>query len=449
MVAGAPRKSRPRGGARWLQTLVDELQEAGTPARAASAMGGVLKVELDRPAELTVEVKPREPGRKYFCETARFGVAYCGARTLTPHQEAAMGRFTEVLRRVEAKLPEVLEAAVGVGAPGGGAGAGAPEHTIEYAQSPDGERSCEVLLRLTSRCNQDCPFCSAPPPHAEPSLAAVLQFLDGALPRLPRPMVTLTGGEPTIWPPLLELVTSLLARRDAPRVRVQTNAVAFADPGALAGWPRSARLSFFVSLHAADARRYDLCTGTTGQYERAVAGTRNLAGTGCHVALNLVANRFNQDHVLDWVRAVPALFPAPHTPSIHFSIAMCPEHRASAPDCLVRYTDLAPRLQEAAALAAALGVDCEPLLASSHAAIPPCLLEEQYRARGGSRPGQGALPVQRRDEVGVEDLRKAWVKARSCERCAEDPFCLGLPRPYAARFGLGELRPIERTGARC
>jgi hypothetical protein len=201
-----------------------------------------------------------------------------------------------------------------------------------------------------------------------------------------------------------------------------------------------------VSLHAAEERRYDQVTGTTGQFDRAVEGARNLAQTGCPVVLNLVATRFNVDHVLDWVRAVPRLFPTPHIPSIHFSIAMCPEHRPAAPDCLVRYTDLAPKLQEAAALAAKLGVDCEPLLASSHAAIPPCLLEEQYRVRGGScGAAKGALPVQRRDEVGVEDLHKPWIKARGCARCTEDAFCLGLPRPYVARFGLSELRPIERT----
>jgi hypothetical protein len=446
MAEGAPRKSRPRGGARWLQALVEELGRAGASARTASAIGGVLKVELAKP-ELTVEIKPREAGRNYFGETARFGVTYCGARSLTPPQETAMGRVIEVLRRVEGDLPAVLEAAVGVAAPGARAAGGAPAHTIEYSQSARGdERSCEVLLRLTSRCNQDCPFCSAPPPHAEPSLAAVLEFLDGALPRLPRPMVTLTGGEPTIWPPLLELVKSLLDRKDAPRVRVQTNAVAFAEPRALAGWPRGERLSFFVSLHAVEPQRYDRCTGTTGQLDRAVAGVRNLVATGCPVVLNLVATRFNVDHVLDWVRAVPRLFPAPGTPSIHFSIAMCPEHRPGAPDCLVRYTDLAPRLQEAAALAAEVGVDCEPLLASSHAAIPPCLLEEQYRVRGGScGAAKGALPVQRRDEVGVEDRSRPWIKARSCHTCAEDPYCLGLPRPYVARFGLGELRPIVRT----
>ena len=167
MAAGAPRKSRPRGGQRWLQTLIEELRRAGVEARAASAIGGVLKVEIAGPAELTVEVKPREPGRKYYCETARFGASYCGSRSLTPAQEAAMGRFTEVLRRVEGTLPEVLEAAVGVGAPGARAAGATPEHTVEYSRSASGdERSCELLLRLTSRCNQDCPFCSAPPPHA-------------------------------------------------------------------------------------------------------------------------------------------------------------------------------------------------------------------------------------------------------------------------------------------
>lgn len=441
-MARTPRPARPPGGARWLQTLVDDLKQAGLTARAASALGGVLKVELAAPAELTIEVKPREPGRRCFCETARFGVAYCGYRNLTPAQEAALGRFVAVLKRVESDLPEVLEAAVGVGTPGGGGGE--PEHTIEYAQSASsGEQACELLLRLTSRCNQGCPFCSAPPPHAEPSLAEVIKFLDRALPRLPRPMVTLTGGEPTIWPPLLELVTKLLERPDGLRVRVQTNAVAFADPRSLSAWPRSERLSFFVSLHAAEPGRYDLCTGTTGQFERAVAGTRNLAQTDSPIVLNLVATRFNLDHVLDWVRAVPRLVPAPHTPSIHFSIAMCPEHRPSAPDCLVRYTELAPRLQQAAALAATLGVECEPLLSSSHAAIPPCLLEERYRVRTGMA-GRGSLPVQRLGETGVEDRSKPWIKSRDCARCTEDALCLGLPRPYVARFGLDELRPITR-----
>src|SRR5512143_3012474 len=136
-MARAPRRSRPRGGARWLQQLVDELKRAGLTAGAASALGGVLKVELAAPAALTIEVKPREPGQRCFCETARFGVAYCGQHTLTPAQEAAMGRFTDVLRRVEGTLPEALEAAVGVGTPGGGTG-GTPEHTIEYSQSAEG-----------------------------------------------------------------------------------------------------------------------------------------------------------------------------------------------------------------------------------------------------------------------------------------------------------------------
>ncbi|MBI5479262.1 MAG: hypothetical protein HY906_10420 [Deltaproteobacteria bacterium] len=194
MAAGAPRRSRPRGGPRWLQTLVEEVRRAGVESRAAPAIGGVLKVELAGPAELTVEVKPLEAGRRYFCQTTRFGVSYCGSRNLTPAQEAAMGRFTEALRRVEDRLPEILEAAVGVGTPGQRAAGGAPEHTVEYSQNASAdERSCELLLRLTSRCNQDCPFCSAPPPHAEPALEEVIKFLDKALPRLPRPHVARFG----------------------------------------------------------------------------------------------------------------------------------------------------------------------------------------------------------------------------------------------------------------
>jgi hypothetical protein len=432
-------------GPRWLQELVAHLREAGVAVKSAAASGGVLTVTLGEAAErgLKVDVKPLTPGQGCYLQTARLALSYRGAGRLAPTHAAQLGLLADVLRGVEADLPEVLDAPVGVDAPGAGGVAGFPYSTVEWSRgASDDAVWCELLVRLTSRCNQDCPFCSAPPPHAEPTRAAVVTWIDSVLPKLPpRPLVTLTGGEPTIWPDLRGLVAELLER--AVSVRVQTNAVAFAAPGSLDGWPVTDRLSFFVSFHAAQPDLYDRCTGSHGQLDRAVAGIGNLAGRGYPLVLNLVATRHNVDHILDWVRTVPTLVPPPATPRIHFSIAMCPDHRPTAPDCLVRYTELAPRLQEAAQLAASLGVECEALLSSSHASIPACLVEAAYRARGGfGQERGGSRPIQRGHEAGVEDARKPWVKSRRCAQCSQDRWCLGLPRAYVLRFGLEELRPI-------
>jgi uncharacterized Fe-S cluster-containing radical SAM superfamily protein len=432
-------------GPRWLQELVAHLREHGVPVKSAAATGGVLALTLGTAAErgLKVDVKPLKPGQGCYLQTARLALSYRGAGRLAPAQAAHLTRLGEVLGGVEADLPEVFDAPVGVDAPGADGLAGFPYSTVEWSRgATDDAVWCELLVRLTSRCNQTCPFCSAPPPHAEPSRAGVVAWLDEVLPRLPpQPLVTLTGGEPTIWAGLRELVAEMLGRHL--NVRVQTNAVAFAEASSLDGWPVSDRLTFFVSFHAATPDLYDRCTGSHDQFERAVAGIRNLAGRGHALVLNLVATRHNVDHLLDWVRAVPALVPPPDTPRIHFSIAMCPDHRPAAPDCLVRYTELAPRLQEAAKLAAAMGVQCESLLSSSHASIPACLVADAFRVRGGfGQERGGSRPVQRSHEVGIEDTRKPWVKSHRCEQCSQGPWCLGLPRAYVLRFGLEELRPI-------
>jgi pyruvate-formate lyase-activating enzyme len=438
-----------QAGPPWLRRLVAEAVRARVPVVTASALNGVLTLVLRGAGNrrLDVEVKAAAPAGRYFLRTARYGICYRGATRLSPEQDRQLRALGDVLRAQEDGFPEPLEARVGVDALPPGAGvagpAGFPWCGIERLVDPTGGvLSTELLVRLTSRCNQACPFCSAPPPHGEPTVEAVIAWIDAAIPLHQRLIVTLTGGEPTLWPGLAEVVDHLLARGGIMQVKIQTNAVAFADPAALPAWPPAPRLAFFVSFHGARPDVYDRCCGTTNQLDRAVAGIRTLLGAGHDVVLNLVVNRHNVDHLEEWVDAVPRLF-GPRPPRVHFSVTTCPDHRPAAPSVLVAYTELAPRLQAAARHAAAIGVSCEPLLSSSHASIPACLLDADLRRRrGSSQVAAGALPVQRAAEVGVEDTRKPWVKAARCAGCSQTAWCLGLPRAYVLRFGLAELRPI-------
>ncbi|NOZ01994.1 MAG: radical SAM protein, partial [Deltaproteobacteria bacterium] len=316
-----------------------------------------------------------------------------------------------------------------------------PFATLERSRT-DGSLNTEVLVRLNRECNLDCPFCSAPDLEQVDAgdLNACLEWvsenLEGA-------RVALTGGEPTLRRDFDEVLRFVLGLSGIEAVQVQTNAVRFASSGWAASLPGpDPMLNYFVSMHAVDPDLYDLCTGGEGQFERAVKGTRALLAAGHRVVLNVVVNRHNLHHLDELVRSIPGVFggDSPQDtldslPGLHFSTLTCPPGRPEVERWLVRYSELVPRVEAAAALAQGLGIEVDPLVGSTHAAVPPCLVGHEHRRAATHRPE----PLY--GETGYEDYRRPWVKASSCRRCRLDRYCLGVPAPYARQFGLGELKP--------
>jgi pyruvate-formate lyase-activating enzyme len=369
-----------------------------------------------------------------------FALSYSGVPALDDLQQTWVDLVAALLARSPEKLPALLSRAGAAGTETLALGEALPLEfpfcTLEVADDADGSGArMELLVRTTIRCNQDCPFCSAPPPLPDPPLADLRRLLDRIHGSGLRGLVTLTGGEPTLRRDLPELVRHALSGPTDQDVQLQTNAVFFQAPERVAAYPVHPRLKFFVSLHAVDEAIYDACTATRGQLPRALAGIRNLLAAGHDLLLNCVLNRLNVDHVQDWIEAIPRLFPQ-GSPLLHFSVTMCPEHRPGAPDLLVPYRELGPKLEAAVRRADALGLRHDGLQSSTHASIPACLTSPEARQDPTHRPRLGA------HETGHEDFSKLWVKAARCRGCRVDPWCLGLPRPYARRFGFDELQPL-------
>jgi hypothetical protein len=433
---------------RWLTGLAAALGRAGIPPGEAVLADGELRLAFgrpDRPA-LRVLVRPRgQPGGSYAA-TRHFAVGYAGSGRLDTRQGQVMRTLVALLGRHEAHMPRELAGHAVIAQPAAAAreqlGRLFPFVTVERSAVsgplPYAEQGTivEALVRTTSRCNQACPFCSAPP-HAEPSPQVLAACLRTVAERLPGAMVSLTGGEPTLRPDFADSLAGLLAMPAVGRIQVQTNALRFADeldPGAL---PVDERLAFFVSLHALDAAIYDRCTGTRGRLERALAGTRRLLAAGQAVTINCVVNRANLDHLEAMVRALPATFPGPRRPDLHLSVLICPEWRPAAADFLVRYSTLAEVLVRASRAAEAAGLSLQALLGSTHASLPACMLAPAERRRGGHHE----LEPER--ESGYEDFSRPYVKAERCRSCRLCDCCLGVPAAYARAFGLDELSPLE------
>ncbi len=427
----------------WLARLHEILRKVRLPVGDLVLTDNCLEIELVRQDSnpLRVLVRPIARDREGFARTSRFVVGFEGGGMLDTERRNALSLLVEVLRRIEGRLPPTLE----------GAGAVFTHEsseedrflrvfrfcTIERSRARDREIT-ELLVRTTSSCNQRCPFCSAPD-HATPSASTLAAMIREAARVIPGVMLSLTGGEPTLRSSFADELRLALELDGIARVQVQTNGVAFdrkVDPRRFAPTPR---LAFFVSLHALDAMIYDRCTGTTGQLDLALKGIRNLLQAGHAVTINCVISSANIDHLDDYVRGLAERFPSNGPVDLHFSTLICPETRPEAQDFLVPYPTLATRLRSLVPVAEAHGVMLQSLRSSTHAAMPPCLLAPEERERDAHRPRILA------HETGFEDYSRPWIKAVSCRECAESGACLGVPRPYARRFGLMELRPIRKT----
>ena len=460
---GSPARARAIGfivpSQRWLRRLRAALRRAEVPVGDLVLGDGSLRIRMlpggtsepggqppegpgtEAPLEkapLTLRVRPRATDEPGIATTRRFTVGYEGARRLDADELGWVSKLRALLQRLEEEIPPRLG---GFGAiiaptssPEGDLRRLFPFLDVERSMSERGAR-VEVLLRAVSECNQACPFCSAPD-HARPSSEALLGCFAAISRLLPGATLTFTGGEPTLRRRFIDEVQTARAAPGIGRVNVQSNAVLLADrhdPSELSPGPD---LTFFVSLHAVEPAIYDACTGTKGQLPAALQGIRRLLEAGHGVTLNTVVSRLNLEHLPTLLRSLPALFPGPNPPALHFSSLMCPERKPEAAALLARYRDLAPALIEAVQLGRELGYEVESLLSSTHASMPTCTLPEPMRA------GRALARIEAH-ETGYEEEGKAWMKAEGCRACPATEHCLGVPRPYASRFGLEELIPLD------
>jgi uncharacterized Fe-S cluster-containing radical SAM superfamily protein len=429
----------------WLELLCGGLERLGVEVAACQASGGEATIVVPGAArdDLVINLS-RDPDAPNFALVEGIALRFRGTAEPGSAGQRALAVLPRLLRGISHRIPEPIDSPCVRGVetmlPHRALAFAFPFCTAERIIGPDGSAGVgEVLVRLTARCNQACPFCSAPPPRPDPSPDKVEALL-GMIDRLaPAATVTFTGGEPTLRRDLARLIERALGAGTARRpVEVQTNAVKLSDPSEVEAFPRSTRLRFFVSLHSMDPATYDRCTGTRGLLPRAVTGIRNLQAQGHEVVLSCVIGAWTAPGLIRFVEDVAAELGGPPRPALHFSITLCPEHRPAAAECLVRYSELAPALVTAHRRARELGLRPEPLLSSSHAAIPACFIDRPDGERPASRPLLEPVAAEAPGEV------EEWSKGPRCEGCRSSSSCRGVPRAYADRFGLAELAPPAR-----
>lgn len=286
------------------------------------------------------------------------------------------------------------------------------------------------FLRLGFRCNQRCTMCWQQHDWPDAPEGYLERWLDEMAAAGVRD-VSLTGGEPTLYPGLPGLVERA-AGLHGMTVSLQTNALRLGR-GDLATRLAGAGLTeVLVSFHGANPEVFDAMTGVVGSYAPTVAGVQAALRAGLRVSLNAIVERRSLANLPEHAQAVLDLFvrPFPDNPvkSVDYSH---PCRYADADEwarAVVPFDEVRPLLGEAVATLVAGGVNVS-LLGSC--GWPDCVV--------AGLPAPARRP--RRADLDAQDLA-GRVFLTPCAACGARSVCLGVRREYVDVYGGRGLSPL-------
>lgn len=331
------------------------------------------------------------------------------------------------------------------------------EHYVRdiVEKHPDGQMQVrEILMRIVQQCNERCTFCWID----FEATACPLDLIDATLARIktltPRPILSLTGGEPTLHPDLLRIVERAHAL-DLPKIILQTNATLCAQQDRAGKLAAAGLTDALVGFHGHNAQLYERVTELPHSFQRAVAGVRALLSAGVAVTLNHVLNRDNAEFVSEFVIFVrdELVGTQGQRPLLTFAAAAEIAGGPLKPEVLVKISDLAAPLVKALDICIDNKIEFAGL--AHPCGFPPCILggdpryfhdilrwrvDDAFSVLNGTPAGVSS------GEPGVQAPEMPG-KIPACATCVYDRFCTGLRGEYVAKHGTAELRPVTQWPA--
>lgn len=292
--------------------------------------------------------------------------------------------------------------------------------------------SRELILRLLLACNQDCSFCWQSRTWPAAPDAILHGWIDEAW-QLGRRQLTLSGGEPTLHPRLLEFVAH--GKRLGMRVTLQSNAILLGrKPQLLRALVDAGVSAVVVSWHSPDPAASDEMTRAPGTHADTEAGIVACLQAGLGVTLNCVVDRRNVDTLPEHARQAVARFAQFAQPSgwlsVSYSHPNAPYARDQLQAMLVPLDEVAPKLCEALTILTRAGIVAQ---ASGDCGFPACTLRQVpgllppialHQGSDTGHAGRASLPV--------------------CAACAMRGHCVGPRTTYASVLGERGLTPFSQ-----
>lgn len=306
-------------------------------------------------------------------------------------------------------------------------GKGAPKRNIVHQEVHEGvvEGFRDTVLRVTTHCNERCPFCFVNPKDPALDEASALKVIEKIAEKGGK-KVTFGGGEPTLAPYLPALVR--YAKGRGLYVIVQSNGLFGPD-----FWDRFDVLpdSVLFSLHTQFPERLEMLTGRAGTMEKKLAAIRQTLSKGICVNLNFVISNLNIDEVPLFPSFVSRTF-RPWKVGVVFSVVEPCQRVKESPEIIPTFSELSRALTMALRSGIEEEICC---LVPDTCGVPPCLAPDYYWL---------FLTAAKRIEV-TESAMKGRVKSPGCCSCIFDRWCLGVWEEFMDMRDYEAIRPITAT----
>lgn len=248
--------------------------------------------------------------------------------------------------------------------------------------------------------------------------------------------VVFTGGEPTLHPNFLELVT-FAKKTGFQEIQIQTNGRMFAYLDFCKKTIQAGATLFSPALHGADAKTHDFLTEIPGSFEQTTEGIRNLKKSGQYVMTNSVITKKNYKQIPELAKLLVNL----GVDQFQFAFVHILGSAAENKDWLV------PKKKEIISyIKKGLDIGIKAGKKVTTEAIPYCLMDryEEYIA-------EKIIPKTRIYDANfvVEeygDYRRDCGKVRrdKCRSCRYDGICEGPWKEYVEIFGWEEFKPVKK-----
>lgn len=294
--------------------------------------------------------------------------------------------------------------------------------TREIRRRSDGTTLRDHVVRIQFHCNQSCRFCFVsthlPPPPEQAIVSAIEEI--GAI----QGILTLSGGEPTLQPKLVEYIR--LGRASGVReIVLQTNAIRLSEPGFARRLVEEGVDVFFISLHGSNAELSDRITEAPGTFEKTVLGIDEAAKTRAKLSLNFVFCAANTSDFPGYIDMVAGRWPQASVTVSHVAAStdVVPYDKALIP----RFSEMMPFLREGLRRARDRGVEIRGF--ESMCGLPLCQIPADLTPYLSAFEHLPPAP----------DSGGEFMKTEACADCALSERCFGIRRAYAALYGTAEL----------
>lgn len=247
--------------------------------------------------------------------------------------------------------------------------------------------------------------------------------------------VTLTGGEPTIRPDILEII-KFAKFLNFDLIQLQTNGRMFYYKDFTKKMIEAGANEFVVAIHGHTKELQDYITRSPRSFEQTVQGIKNLKEWNAYVYSNTVISKFNYRLLFELTEFLIKL----GVDHIQF---VFPHPRGNA---YRYYEDVIPSISETAPFVhKAIDFAKENNIFVTVEAIPFCLMQGYEKHILEPYLPSIELRDLNRFSPRFEEIRRTMgkIKGPQCRWCRYNLTCEGVWREYGERNGFDELKPVE------